>query len=125
MEGVVIAHSVEVVASDLRTPPQLSRAMRARRRALGLSQAHAAELAGVSPQWLSGFENGKGSCGTHRVMRLAEVLGLSVALHERPVTDLDRVFAAVAGGDSSAAVRGAEARAADRVFATEDSFGPP
>jgi len=99
-ESGVLAHSIEVVASDLRTPPQLSRALRARRRALGLSQADVAELAGTSPQWLSGFENGKGSCGTHRVMRVAEVLGLSIALHDRPVTDVDRVFSAVLDGGS-------------------------
>ena len=54
-----------------------------------------AACADVSPQWLSGFENGKGSCGTHRVMRVAAVLGLSLAVHERPVTDMDRVFDAV------------------------------
>ena len=91
----MLSDSIDVVASDLRTAPHLSRALRDRRRELGLSQAAAAERAGVSPQWLSGFENGKGSCGTHRVLRLAEALGLSVALHERPVTDMDRVFAAV------------------------------
>ena len=91
----MLSHTIDVIASDLRTAPHLSRALRDRRRALGLSQAAVAERASVSPQWLSGFENGKGSCGTHRAMRLAEALGLSVALHERPVTDMDRVFAAV------------------------------
>ncbi|MCY3559952.1 MAG: helix-turn-helix transcriptional regulator [bacterium] len=122
----MIAHSVEVIASDLRTPPQISRALRARRRALGLSQAAVAEMSGVSPQWLSGFENGKGSCGTHRVLRLVEVLGLSVALHERPETDMDRVFAAVAAGDSAPAGRGERVRAADRPFANaESSAGSP
>ena len=91
-------HGIDVIASDLRTASHLSRVLRDRRRALGLSQAEAAGRAGVSPQWLSGFENGKGSSGTHRVMRLAEVLGVSFAVQERPVTDMDRVFAAVAGG---------------------------
>ncbi len=57
-----------------------------------MTQEEAARRAGVSPQWLSGFENGKGSCGTHRMIRLVGVLGLSLALHERPHTDIDRVF---------------------------------
>ena len=84
--------SVEVLASDLRNAPQLSRALRDRRRALKLTQEEVAERAGVSQQWLSGFENCKASSGTHRVMRVAEVLGLSLALHERPSTDIDLVF---------------------------------
>lgn len=85
---------------DLRTPPQVSRALKQRRKELGMTQEEAARRAGVSPQWLSGFENGKGSCGTHRMMRLVGVLGLSLALHERPHTDIDRVFESL--GDSSA-----------------------
>ena len=79
-------HRIEALASDLRTPPQVSRVLRERRRELGLTQAEVASRCGVSPQWLSGFENGKGSCGVHRMMRLAGVLGLSLALHERPYT---------------------------------------
>ena len=91
-------HGIDAIASDLRTAPHLSRVLRDRRRALGLCQAEAAGRASVSPQWLSAFECGKGSCGTHRVMHLAAVLGVSFAVHERPVTDMDRVFAAVAAG---------------------------
>ena len=98
MECAVGAHVIDAIASDLRTAPHLSRVLRDRRRSRGLSQATTAARAGVSPQWLSGFENGKGSCGTHRVMRLAAVLGLSLAVHERPVTDMDRVFDTVGEG---------------------------
>ena len=89
-------YTINTIASDLRTAAHLARVLRDRRRSLGLSQATTAASADVSPQWLSEFENGKGSCGTHRVMRLAAVLGLSLAVHERPVTDIDRVFAAAA-----------------------------
>ena len=89
-------HTIGVIASDLRTAPQVSRVLRERRRVLGLTQQETAERAGVSQQWLSGFENGKGSCGTHRMMRLAGVLGLSIALHERPTTDVDLVFVTLA-----------------------------
>ena len=83
---------------DLRTPPEVSRALKERRKELGMTQQEAARQAGVSPQWLSAFENGKGSCGTHRMMRLLGVLGLSLALHERPVTDIDRVLEGLGPG---------------------------
>ena len=43
-------------------------------------------------QWLSEFENAKGDFGVTRVMRVAGVLGLSLAVHQRPVTDIDLVF---------------------------------
>ena len=86
--------TVEVLASDLRNQPQVGRVLRTRRKALGVTQQDAARLAGVSPQWLSGFENGKGSCGLRSVMRLADALGVSLAVHERPVTDVDRVLEA-------------------------------
>lgn len=94
------SRTVEAIASDLRTAPHVSRVLRDRRRALNLTQAEVARRAGVSQQWLSGFENGKGSCGTHRMMRVAEVLGLSIALHERPRTDIDRVFESLADAGS-------------------------
>ena len=86
--------TVEVLASDLRNQPQIGRVLRARRKALGITQQDTARLAGVSPQWLSGFENGKGSCGLRSVMRVADALGVSLAVHERPVTDVDRVLEA-------------------------------
>ena len=41
---------------------------------------------------LSEFENAKGDFGVIRVMRVAAVLGLSVAVHKRPVTDIGLVF---------------------------------
>lgn len=85
-------HQVEVVNSDLRNQPQISRAMRDRRVALGLTQQETARRAKVSVQWLSGFENSKGSCGLRRIMRVADVLGLSLALHDRPHTELDQIF---------------------------------
>ena len=90
-------HTLGVLNWDLRTPPQVSRALKERRKDLGMTQEETARQAGVSVQWLSGFENGKGSCGTHRMMRLAGVLGLSLALHERPRTDIDRVLESLSG----------------------------
>lgn len=85
-------HQVEVLCSDLRNQPQISRAIRDRRVALGITQEETAQRAKVSVQWLSGFENSKGSCGLRKVMQVADALGLSIALHSRPHTDLDQVF---------------------------------
>ena len=85
-------HQVEVVYSDLRNQPQISRAIRDRRVGLGMTQQETARRAKVSVQWLSGFENSKGSCGLRRIMRVADVLGLSFALHDRPHTELDQIF---------------------------------
>ena len=85
-------HQVEASYSDLRNQPQISRALKARRKALGMTQQETAQRANVSVQWLSGFENSKGSCGLRRVMRVVDVLGLSLALHIRPRTELDQIF---------------------------------
>ena len=46
----------------------------------------------MSVQWLSEFENAKGDFGVIRVMRVAAALGVSLAVHPRPITDIDRVF---------------------------------
>ena len=85
-------HPIEAVASDLRELGALSRALARRRRHLGLTQQQLSKAARVSVQWLSEFENAKGDFGLVRVMRVAQALGLSLAVHRRPVTDIDRVF---------------------------------
>ncbi len=77
---------------DVRTPGRLARTLRDRRRSLGLTQIETAKRAEVSPQWLSGFERGKASCGTHRMMRLLTALDLSIAVHSRPVTITDKIL---------------------------------
>ena len=89
------SHPIEALDSDLRSVHELSRAFRDRRRHLGLVQDQAALAAGVSVQWLSAFENAKGDFGIERIMRLAEALGLSLAVQERPKTDMDLVFEAL------------------------------
>ncbi len=85
-------HPIEALGSDLRELGALSRAFARRRRDLGLTQRQVSDACGVSVQWLSEFENAKGDFGLLRVMRVAAVLSLSLAVHQRPVTDIDRVF---------------------------------
>lgn len=91
------SYPIEVLDSDLRELHTLSRAFLSRRRHIGLPQAHVARSAGVSVQWLSAFENAKGDFGIERIMRVAEVLGLSLAVHDRPKTDIDIVFEELRG----------------------------
>jgi transcriptional regulator with XRE-family HTH domain len=85
-------HPIEALESDLRELGTLSRSFARRRRDLGLTQRQVSDDCGVSVQWLSEFENAKGDFGLLRVMRVAAVLGLSLAVHQRPVTDIDLVF---------------------------------
>ncbi|MCY3849666.1 MAG: helix-turn-helix domain-containing protein [Acidimicrobiaceae bacterium] len=85
-------HPIEALGSDLREPATLSRVLAGRRRELGLTQQQVSDTAQVSVQWLSEFENAKGDFGLARVMRLTQALGLSLAVHKRPETDIDRVF---------------------------------
>ena len=85
-------HPVEALGSDLRELGALSRAFARRRRDLGFTQRQVSDACGVSVQWLSNFERAKGDFGVNRVMRVAAVLGLSLAVHQRPVTDVDLVL---------------------------------
>ena len=82
-------HPVEALESDLRELGAVSRALARRRRDLGLTQRQVSDACGVSVQWLSEFENAKGDFGVVRTMRVAAALGVSLAVHERPVTDID------------------------------------
>ena len=86
-------HSSQTLRDDIRSVDPMSRLFRSERLRLGLTQQEAARAAGVSVQWLSAFENAKGDFGLRRVLRLAGVLGLSLAVQSRPVTDIDLVFA--------------------------------
>ncbi|MXY11499.1 MAG: helix-turn-helix transcriptional regulator [Acidimicrobiaceae bacterium] len=85
-------HPVEALGSDLRESGALSRVFLRRRCELGLTQRQVADACEVSVQWLSEFENAKGDFGVVRLMRVAAALGLSLAVHPRPVTDIDLVF---------------------------------
>lgn len=85
-------HPVEAIGSDLREAGALSRVFLGRRRELGLTQRQVSDACGVSVAWLSDFENAKGDFGVSRLMRLAAVLDVSLAVHERPTTDIDLVF---------------------------------
>jgi HTH-type transcriptional regulator/antitoxin HipB len=60
---------------------ELGRAVRARRRALGLDQLALCDLAGVGPAFLYSLEHGKPSVRLDKVLAVLAVLGLE--LHVR------------------------------------------
>jgi y4mF family transcriptional regulator len=57
--------------------------VRARRRALGLSQTELGELAGTSLRFVHTLENGKGSVRLDKVLDVLDVLGLELRLTGR------------------------------------------
>ena len=83
----------EFIDFDIRAPRRLARTLRNHRRSLGLTQADVARRAGVSVQWLSDFETGRTPGGADRVTAVLTALGLSLAVHARPVTAIDAVLA--------------------------------
>lgn len=71
---------------------------RGRRMELGLSQAELAERAGVSRQWVSGFESGKPGAELRLVLALLDALGLRILIGE--ATEGGRAEIEPAGGES-------------------------
>lgn len=63
-------------ALPLRSPEELGRAIRARRRALGLSQADLAAQTGLSQPTISAIERGKPTAQVGLVLTLCRDLGL-------------------------------------------------
>lgn len=58
----------------------LAASVRGRRHDLGLSQAALASRAGVSREWISGFESGKATVEFGLVIRVLDSLGLGLDL---------------------------------------------
>lgn len=82
----------------LKTPKEIGAALRARRKALGLTQAAAASRIGSTQRWVSQIENGKERAEIGAVLRLAEALELAV-------TDGGAVAAPEPGGARQSAYR--------------------
>lgn len=62
------------------TAPQLGQTFRARRKALGLSQAELATRVGLSQGRLSVLETDAGSLSVERLLALAAALGLEIVV---------------------------------------------
>lgn len=76
----------------------LGAAARQKRESLGLTQQAVADAAGVSREWLIGFEAGKPGVSLSRVFTVMNTLQLALDLSDAEVdedTTLDDVFAAL------------------------------
>ncbi len=62
-----------------KTPEELGAAIRSRRKALKLTIAEVADMAGCSPRFVSEVERGKDSASIGLILRLARELGLKFA----------------------------------------------
>ena len=62
----------------IRSPADFGRAIRLRRKTLGLTQAGVAEVAGVGSRFVSEVERGKGTAEIGRLLRVVGVLGLDL-----------------------------------------------
>lgn len=62
---------------------RLGATLRARRRALGMTQEELAELARTTQRFVSTLENGKPTVRLDRVIEVADALGLRLAVHDR------------------------------------------
>lgn len=76
--------------SDQADQPTFAAAVRARRRALGLRQDEAADLAGVSERFVFALESGKPSLRLDKVSALLSALGLHLELHRGEATTVIR-----------------------------------
>ncbi len=66
---------------------RIAEGLRGRRRELKLSQAEIASLAGLLPKTVSALENRPERCGVGSLLKLANFLGLELALKPRPEAD--------------------------------------
>lgn len=67
----------------INTPEELGTRVRERRAELGLTQGELADVAGVSPRFLSELENGKQTAQLAGIQRVLAALGLDLYLDIR------------------------------------------
>ncbi len=67
----------------IRTPEDLGRALRARRKELKLTIAEVADMAGCSPRFISEVERGKPSASIGLIIQLGRELGLKLGTNIR------------------------------------------
>lgn len=79
----------------IRTAHDLAAVARGRRLDRGWSQADTARRAGVSRKWVSDFETGKTSVDLANVLRLLDVLEISLMSVDPPLADGSAPAAAV------------------------------
>lgn len=70
-------------ARTIRSADELGHAIRVRRKALSLTQAGVAQIAGVGNRFVSELERGKSTAEIGKVLRVVSVLGLDLHLVSR------------------------------------------
>ena len=68
---------------DISNMKELGRAIRARRKELGYTQAFLADYAGVSASFLSELENGKETIQVGKMMEVISLLGMDIKMSRR------------------------------------------
>ena len=68
---------------QVRKTEEFGRAIRARRKELGYTQAFLADYAGVSASFLSELENGKETIQLGKAMTIMSLLGMNMAVMKR------------------------------------------
>ncbi len=71
---------IGIMTRIIHSTAELGHAIRAERKALGLTQGDLAAASNVSLRFLSEVERGRASAGIGRVLRVLKMLGLQVAL---------------------------------------------
>ncbi|MBR2539256.1 MAG: helix-turn-helix transcriptional regulator [Mogibacterium sp.] len=69
--------------TKIQNTSDIGRAIRARRRELGYTQAFLAEYAGVSNSFISELENGKPTVQLDKVMYIISLLGMDLVIARR------------------------------------------
>lgn len=87
---------------SLKTSAEIGALIRARRRAMKLTQAQLAEIVGVSRLWINQAERGKPGAGMGLVLRTLVVVGVNLSWSvpgddrnpegPRPPSDIDRIL---------------------------------
>jgi y4mF family transcriptional regulator len=72
------------VEATIRTAGDLGQVIRRRRKAIGLTQAGVAQVAGVGNRFVSELERGKSTAEFGKVLRVVSVLGLDLHVVGRP-----------------------------------------
>jgi y4mF family transcriptional regulator len=67
----------------IQDPDGLSRVLRARRKALGLTQVELAQFSGCSAKFLSDLENGKPTVRFDKLLRIVMTLGCDLYVRSR------------------------------------------
>ena len=67
----------------IKTPADLGKIIRQRRKAVKLTQQKAAALAGIGVRFLSELERGKPTAQIGKAIKVAQLLGLEIQINER------------------------------------------